>query len=313
MGILSLWLLINLLVQDPLGFRVDADFVRVPVTVLDSRGRPVSGLSRSDFQLFDEGEQRPIANFLLDQAPVNVVFLLDSSGSIVDEITEIRHATIRFAQHFSPDDRYSIISFSERAEVLLPWANNLKDLRKALRKLERGYRTALYDALTLTARDHLAGVPGRRVIILLTDGLDNESRATYASVMDTLTEHEVVLYIVSRTRLVRPGIENSRRVEFLDRVMRNVLNDDTSFVEVYFREKEISMGRLAEVNAGRVLYPVKLQAMGESYVQIARELKAQYLLTFEPDRGGGPRFRNIEVISRRADDRVFHRRLYRAP
>lgn len=313
MGFLPVWMLLLFVVQQPPGFKVDADFVRVPVTVLDPQGRTVSGLTRSDFQLRDEGVERPIINFLLDEAPVHVAFLLDASGSIADELNEIRYATLRFAQHFAPDDHFSIIAFSDRTETLLPWTNNLKDLRKSLRKLQRGYRTALYDALHLTARDRLSRVEGRRVIILLTDGLDNESRTTYQAVMNELTELDIVLYIVSRTRIIRPQIEQSKRVEFLDRVMRNVLNDDESFVDAYFREKETAMSRLAEVNAGRVLYPVKLQALGESYVQIARELKAQYLLTFAPVQDSPVKFRRIQVISHRPEDRVFHRGLYRAP
>ncbi len=311
-GIWCSWFLTPLLFQLP-AFKVEAEYVRVPVTVLDAHGRTVPDRTRTDFRLFDEGVECRIVNFLLDRSPVHVVFLLDASGSIVDEINEIRHATIRFAQHFAPEDRFSIIAFSDRTETLLPWTNSLKDLRKALRKLERGYRTALYDAIHLTARDRLGNVAGKRVIILLTDGLDNESRTTYETVMQELTEREIVLYIVSRTRIVRPRIENSERVEFLERVMRNVLKDDSSFVGAYFREKEAAMGRLAETNAGRVLYPTKLQALGESYVQIARELKAQYLLTFEPARNSAVKFRRIEVVSRKPEDRVFHRRLYVAP
>lgn len=311
-GIGCSWLLSTLLFQLP-GFKVEADYVRVPVTVLDTQGRIVPDRTRADFQLYDEGVERRIINFLLDQSPVHVVFLLDASGSIVDEINEIRYATIRFAQHFAPEDRFSIIAFSDRTETLLPWTNNLKDLRKALRKLERGYRTALYDAIHLTARDRLSKVDGKRVIILLTDGLDNESRTTYQTVMDELAELDIVLYIVSRTRIVRPRIESSERVEFLERVMRNVLKDDSSFVDAYFREKEAAMGQLAETNAGRVLYPARLQALGESYVQIARELKAQYLLTFEPARDSRPKFRHIQVVSRRPGDQVIHRRLYVAP
>jgi Ca-activated chloride channel homolog len=293
--------------------RVDAEYVRVPVTVLDEQGRTILDLTANDFRLYDEGVERPIRNFLLDESPINVVFLLDVSGSVQDEFDEIRNATIRFAQAFGPDDRMALVSFSDETRLMQDWTGSLRDLRRSLRRLEQGYRTAVYDALLETAADMLARVDGKRVVIMLTDGIDNESQASYDETMTKLTRLGVVLYIVSRTRLVQSKVAESERVEFLDRVMRNVLRDDTSFVDVYFREREASMNHLAEVNAGRVLYPERLRDLGRSYVQIAQELKGQYLLTFAPPTDSPGEFREIRVVCRRDIGQIYHRRLYRAP
>lgn len=313
-GLFSLFLVLSYpvtLLRGQPAFKVDAQYVKVPVTVLDESGHSVMGLTAEDFQLFDEEERREIANFILDRAPVNVVFLLDTSGSVKEELKEIKYATIRFAQNFGSDDRIAIAAFSDEVRTLQTWTNKIGDLRKSLRKLEQGYRTALYDALLATAHEKLARVTGKKVIILLTDGLDNESEATYEKVMTELTSLDVILYIVSRTRFVQSRVEESERVEFLDRVMKNVLDEDTSFVDVYFREKEVSMNHLAEVNAGRVFYPEKLQALGLTYVRIARELKTQYLLTFLPADGDGKTFRRIRVVCNKPVADVYHRRLYR--
>ncbi len=293
--------------------RVDAEYVRVPVTVLDEQGRTILGLTANDFRLYDEGVERPIRNFLLDESPINVVFLLDVSGSVQDELNDIRNATIRFAQAFGPDDRMALVSFSDETRLMQDWTGSLRDLRRSLRRLEQGYRTALYDALLDTAAEMLARIDGKRVIIMLTDGIDNESQASYDELMTKLTRLGVVLYIVSRTRLVQSKVAESERVEFLDRVMRNVLRDDTSFVDVYFREREASMNHLAEVNAGRVLYPEKLRDLGQSYVQIAQELKGQYLLTFAPPTDSPGEFREIRVVCLRDIGQIYHRRLYRTP
>lgn len=313
MPVLFASLFLGGLLQAQPAFRVDAQYVKVPVTVLDETGRAVLGLNREDFQLFDEGTERPIRNFVLDTSPVHVAFLLDASGSVEEEQEEIKYATMRFAEHFQKGDRFSVVAFSDEIQTLQKWTDDLGDLRKSLKKLEKGYRTALYDALTTVANGTLSGVEGKRAIILLTDGLDNESRASYEKAMNTLISKDIVLYIVSRTRLIRDRVEDSDRVEFLDKVMKNVLDDDRSFVEIYFREKETSMNYLAEVNAGRVFYPEKLQALGETYLQIARELKTQYLLTFLPEVETGPEFRQIRVECNRESVRLFHRQIYRAP
>jgi VWFA-related protein len=292
-------------------FRVDAGYVRVPVTVLDQDGRSILGLTGEDFRLFDEEKEMPISNFLLDPAPVNVIFLLDTSGSVKEELQQIRYAVIRFAQHFDKDDRMEIVSFSDRMQTLQSWTNDPGDIRKSVRRLEQGYRTALYDSLVATASEKFKGIPGKRVILLLTDGLDNESETSYEEAMNRLIDLDVVLYIVSRTRLVQSKVEKSERVEFLDKVLKNVLNDDNSFVEAYFREKETSMNYLAEVNAGRVLYPLKLEELGQAYVRIAQELKTQYLLTFLPAATEEPEYRNLRVECLRPVGEVFHRKMYR--
>ena len=74
-----------------------------------------------------------------------------------------------------------------------------------------------------------------------------------------MIESDISLYIVSRTRLVQPKIEQSERVDFLNQVMKNVLHEEKDFIDLYFREKEISLSQLAEATGGRVFFPEKLE------------------------------------------------------
>ncbi len=277
-------------------FKVNANYVKVPVSVFDTSGRVVTGLNREDFQLFDEGQNRPIENFVLERAPVNVLFLLDSSGSMREELEEVQRSALQFARSFGREDRMSAISFSDEVIVLQDWTNKIGALKKSLKRLQRGYRTALYDAVQETVRDHFKGITGRRVIILLTDGLDNESDTGYTALIPRLIQTGVTLYIVSRTRLVLPKIRDSARVDFLNRVMKKLLKDDGDFVDVYFREKESAMRLLAETTGGRALFPRYLDELSESYQQVAAELKQQYVLTFLPPSTSDKKFRDIRVV-----------------
>lgn len=297
--------------QEPVKVTVDADYVRVPVTVLDKDGKTISDLKREELTLFDEGQLTPIRNFVLDQTPVHVVLLLDASGSVEEEIEQIKYAAIRFAQYFDKQDRISVIAFADRIQVLQDWTNNHKKLRKSLKKLERGYRTAMYDALLQTAQEKLKEVQGKKVIILLTDGLDNESDSTLKAVQETLISSNTALYVVSRTRLIKSKIASKERVEFLEQVMKNVLHDDASFVDLYFEMKEASMDHLAKTSGGRVLYPEELRALGKTYMQIASELKTQYILTFLPPNSSESEFRNIDVQCSRDIGQIYHREIYR--
>ncbi len=289
-----------------------ADYVRVPVAVLDENDRPVTDLRAEDFRLYDEDSPKPISNFVLDVAPVHILFLVDSSGSTKEELPQMRYAVRRFAQHFTAEDRMALAGFSDKFEWIQDWTNDEKRLAKALKRLEPGYRTALWDSLSEAAQRRLAGVDGRRALILMTDGLDNESTRTYDQVLEILTKFDVVLYVVSRSRLVESRIEDSERVRFLDRVMRNLLDEDESFVGAYFRDKEAALENLAATNGGRVFYPASFPALGQIYAQIAQELKTQYVMTFPASTTSETAFRRIRVECLRPVGKLVYRRLYYA-
>ena len=297
--------------QSSSSFRVDATYVRVPVTVLDSDGRTLANLSREHFRLLDEGQPRAIENFLLDQTAIHVVLLLDSSASVRQELQEIRQAALRFARAFDSGDRIAVISFSNQIEVLQDWTNDPKKLKNSLKNLDVGYRTALYDALLETAREKLTRVAGRKAIILLTDGLDNHSSASFSDVVNSLIDSDISLYIVSRTRLAQAQLHGSDRVAFLNRIMKNVLDEEKDFVDIYFRKKETSLSHLARSTGGRAFFPERLGDLTKSYDQVARELKNQYLLTFRPPAHSSTSLRTIRVVCTRKLAKIYHRSRYR--
>lgn len=301
----------SLLGQEPsASFHVTANYVKVPVSVFDANGGLMTGLTPADFVLKDEGKETDIQNFVIDHAPVRVLLLLDTSGSLKDELDEIRQSALKFAGAFSREDRISIMSFSDRIEVLQDWTNRFGRIKKSLKHLRRGYRTALYDALLEAVTDHFQGVTGRRVIILMTDGLDNESLNSYEKLGPALNQANIILYIISRTRLVQPMVRDSTRVEFMNRVMKQLLDDDGDFVESYFREKEAAMAQLAELTGGRVLFPRHLDELQDSYSNVAQELKYQYVLTFRPPAQSSKLLRHISLECLKDASRIYYRQQY---
>jgi Ca-activated chloride channel family protein len=296
--------------QGQVRLRVEASYIRVPVTAADGQGRTILGLTREDFEIYDEGERRAVENFVLDKTPLYVVLLLDVSGSVKEELEEVKSAALGFAGAFSKDDRIAVVSFADRTHVLQDWTNNLKDLKRSLKKLKPGYRTAFHDAVVQVVQGKLRTAPGKRVVILLTDGVDNESQVGFDPVVHELLATDVSVYIVSRTRLVIPHIQRLSRVEFLNRVLQNLLDDDEDFVELYFREKETALQHMAESTGGRVLYPTKLTELGDSYRLVADELKTQYVLTFRPPERSDRRFRAIRVVCLKPAERLHFRRQY---
>ena len=299
-----------LIPQQPATIKVQAEYIRVPVTVFDREGRILTHLTRNNFRLLDEDEPRSIENFVLDKSPIHVVLLLDVSGSIQEELEEFKEAAFQFARSFGREDRIAVMSFADEVVALQGWTNRLRDIRNSLDDLKQGYRTALYDSLLSISRNQLANVRGKKVIIALTDGLDNESKTSYEALVDHLVESNVSLYIVSRTRIVQSKIGKTEQVEFLNQVLRNVLEEGEDFVEAYFQEKERVISNLAESTGGRVFFPQKLEELRSSYAQVAKELKLQYLLTFRPFPFSGKKFRKIQVICTEPIGRLYHRTRY---
>ncbi len=291
-------------------FRVETRLIRVPVTILDPTGRTLNSLTREHFQLLDEAESRPIENFVLDTTPLHIVLLLDCSASVQSEIEEIKDTAYQFATSFGREDRFALITFSDEVRVVQRWTNSRRRIRKALGKLKAGYRTALYDALSGSAVELLRRVAGKRVIIVLTDGLDNESQASYEKVIENLIRQNISLYIVSRTRLVGPEVAKSDRVEFLNQVMKNVLGEDGDFVDAFFKQKEAALIQLAQATGGRAFFPKKLEELASSYRQLAHELRTQYLLTFRPPAVSNKAFRSIRVICTEPVKKVYYRDHY---
>ena len=291
-------------------FRVETRLIRVPVTILDAAGRPLDSFTREHFKLLDEAVSRPIENFVLDATPLHIVLMLDCSASVQSEIEKIKDSAYQFATSFGREDQFALITFSDKVRVVQRWTNSRRRIRKALGKLKAGYRTALYDALAGSAVELLQRVAGKRVIIVLTDGLDNESQASYEKVVENLIRQNISLYIVSRTRLVGPEVAKSERVEFLNRVMKNVLGEDGDFVDAFFKEKEAALIQLAQATGGRALFPKRLEELASGYRQLAHELKTQYVLTFRPPDVSSKAFRTIRVICTEPVTKMYYRDRY---
>ena len=297
----------------PPSFRVRASFIRVPVTVFGPTGKLLTHLERKHFSLLDENSPRAIENFVLDQDRIHVALLLDVSGSIRSELKQIAKAALDFSRSFQRNDRFSVITFSDRVQVLQDWTSSLRAVRRALGKLEPGYRTAMYDALWTTTNTQLSRVGGKKAIILLTDGLDNESGQSYDQIIQRLIASNVALYIISRTRLIQDEVGRSNRVEFLNRVMSELVNPEEDFVEAYFEQKETAMLHMAEATGGRALFPERLEELSDRYLELARELKSQYVLTFRPPPDSDRRFRTIRVQCSEPTKKILHRRQYYWP
>jgi Ca-activated chloride channel family protein len=299
--------------------RINASEVLLPVTVRDSSGALVAGLGRKDFRVFEDGREQPLSDLSLRQVPVDVALLVDASSSVAESFEDFRRAAEEFAGRVSTEDRFCLVKFDDRVELLLDWSRSRLQLRRALNRLTTGVFTRFNDALLLSAREQFRKNERRRALVVLSDGIDsNRGTATNDAALRALLEAQVTVYCIANTE-----IERTRKRAELD----NLLGGPDSAVRFNqlrigdLREglrvldaSERNLEALTRATGGRLYRPEGFDALGGVYAEIADELRQQYALYYTPTNAARDgRFRRVRVELPGRDYEVSTRSGYFAP
>ena len=236
----------------------NTDLITLTVTVTDTYGRYVSGLSQKAFSVFDEKQQQEITFFSDDDAPVSVGVIFDVSGSMSGEkIKRARDALAKFIQTSHNSDEYFLIAFNSRAQLLLDKTRNGDAVLDKLTFVQTRNQTALYDACYLGVEKVQRGAHPKRALLLISDGQDNNSRYTFNEVRRLLKESDVVLYSI--------GILSG--------------GDSGSALGM---EGQGILDELSGVSGGKAFFPRSAAEMDDIFEQIALELRHQYSIGYKP-------------------------------
>jgi Ca-activated chloride channel family protein len=177
--------------------RFDTALVMVPVTVTDRSGGYVPQLRRDQFRITENGVEQKIAYFAATDAPFSVVLLIDTSGSTDFRLRDIQDSAMKFVEKLKPTDSVMVMSFDDRIEVQCRATTDRDEIEKAIRRTRTGGGTRLYDAVDDVLRKQLITMPGRKAVVLFTDGVDTTSRrASYDSTIRLAEESDVPIYSV---------------------------------------------------------------------------------------------------------------------
>ncbi len=160
--------------------RVHVNLVNVPVTVLDGHGRVVGGLSRKDFALTEDGHPETIQLFQANAArPLSIVFAIDTSVSVRKDLPLANQSAYEFAQSLlRREDHVELLGFEGDVTQVVSFTGNLRTLDRGLRSLRADGPTALYAAIARAAND-LENYPGRKVIVVISDGSNSVAGVEY--------------------------------------------------------------------------------------------------------------------------------------
>ncbi len=205
-GLAALVLLVTVRAQEPSKpeqdpqqqtIRIGTGLVTVPVIVTDRYGRFVTGLRESDFTVREDGAVQRIEDFSSIESPFSVALLIDTSRSTQNKLNTIRKAALSFIKQLQPRDSVMIVTFDEKVRFISDFTNNMDEIERAVKNLKSSYLTSLYDAIDMTIREKMAGIDGRKAIVVLTDGVDTASKnATFESTLDLISTSGVICYSI---------------------------------------------------------------------------------------------------------------------
>ena len=180
--------------------RVRTDLVTIPTFVTDSRGRRVHGLTQADFEVRDDGKVVTLSHFTAGAEHVALAFALDASGSIREIINQQRDAALQLFSRFGRGSRVAVLHFGERAQVTVPFTTDPVSAEAAFNvSAQTGRRTAIFDAAAASIRafgnSKGSGVE-RRIVILISDGLDTASTVRPHSVIRDALSAGVSIYVI---------------------------------------------------------------------------------------------------------------------
>lgn len=180
--------------------RIRTDLISVPVSVTDSRGRRVYGLKQEDFELTDEGRAAKIEYFAVGTERVALAFLLDASGSARDIITHQRETALALLSRFGRGSRVAVLRFRETTQLVAPFSTDASEALPVFRlPAIAGSRTAIFDAALTSLRAFQNSGNDRaerRIVVLISDGLDTASTTRAEAVIAEAKERGVSFYII---------------------------------------------------------------------------------------------------------------------
>ena len=178
----------------PADLRVDTSLVLVPVSVTDAWNRPVLGLEKGRFRIFDNSVEQQVANLALEDSPVAIAVVFDMSGSMRPKLRKSRIALARLLETANPEDEFCLIEFSDRVRLAKSWTSDPAEITGAIADSVPRGRTALLDAIALGLREVKKSTRPRKAIVILSDGGDNRSRLTERELRSMARESDALIY-----------------------------------------------------------------------------------------------------------------------
>lgn len=270
--------------------RISSNLVPIPVSVVDNKGLALTNLMLEDFELWVDGEMRPISDLTRSETPVRLALLFDNSGSLDSARSFEKHAAQQFFRRvLRPVDEAAIYSVESESYLAQPMTRDVRSLEQTIESFGKPEgSTSLFDAI-ISASGYLRPYLGRRVIVIVSDGIETTSRADFETTLHRVLADDCQVFVV------QTGLYDGANLRAL--------------------AAERRMEQLAFQTGGAAYIPKTTPALESAFKEIAADLAQQYVLSYyhaAEQRDG--RFHAIDLrIKSRKDVRVRARKGYYSP
>ncbi len=176
--------------------RVDSSTVLVPVSVADAMNRPVTGLEKQHFRVFDGDVEQTLTVFSMEDAPIAVGLVFDTSGSMADKLHMARRAAAEFFKTANPEDEFFLVEFNNGPKVAAPLTRDVEEISNRLAFTQAKGRTALLDAIVLSLHELKKSTASSTALLIISDGGDNASRYNENEVRELVRESDALIYAI---------------------------------------------------------------------------------------------------------------------
>lgn len=261
---------------------VEVEVVQVTATVTDDQGRFVKGLARNQFRVKEDGVTQRLTAFAGENIPLEIVVAVDVSHSMTESMPTLKAAVRTFLTALRPADQVTLLAFNDNIFTLARRATEPALRVRAVDRLAPWGGTALFDAM-LTALNTVGKQPGRRSLVVFSDGEDQNSVATLKRVETRLETSDATIYTIGLGKSVK------------DKALAQVL------------------ARMSQMSGGRSFLIDDIEELDKVFADIVEELSNQYLLSYgsSNDARDGT-WRKIAVELPELKHQVRHRQGYRA-
>jgi VWFA-related protein len=251
---------------------IDVNLVVLHATVRDRQGRLVSDLREQDFQVYEDGQPQRIKAFKREDIPITAGLVVDHSASMRPKLAEAIAGARAFVQSGNPDDQIFVVNFNDSIQLGLPPSipvtSDVAELERAISGFNTKGRTALYDAIAAALEQLKAGAREKKVLVLISDGGDNNSDYTLPETLKLVEQSTALIYAV--------GVFGKSDRDRNPKVLR----------------------RLARATGGSAFFPTKINDVPAICASIARDIRSQYTISYVPANPAKPGdYRTIRVTA----------------
>ncbi|MGC2541782.1 MAG: VWA domain-containing protein [Candidatus Sulfotelmatobacter sp.] len=249
-------------------FRKQIEEVVLHATVVDEQQHLVTGLDRSAFTVYEQGQPQTITSFRREDVPVEMGIAVDNSGSMRDKRGQVEQAVLNLVRASNPDDQVFVVNFGQRPYLDQDFTSNVNLLQAALHQVSAKGSTALYDAIIASAI-HLENNSrlNKKVLLVITDGQDNMSQETLQEAARRLQQaNGPTLYTIG---LTGGGLQSEGRE---------------------------ALEKLAAGTGGVAYFPDSLDQVDSITRTVVRDIRSQYIIAYKPrNQNGKPDYQSLRV------------------